>query len=89
MLMLTDKPAVTPSAVIPIRALVLMGRSCINTNDTGMGNAWGCHVVLTIGYVLVASMAIPCGYYNLDDNMVIQVAPNPEHPNPNPNPDPN
>ena len=46
--------------------------SCIDTNNVGTGNPWGCHVVLSLGYVLVAGMAIPCGLYNLDDNMIIQ-----------------
>ena len=46
--------------------------SCIDTNDTDMGNAWGCHVVLTLGFLLTAGMAIPAGMYNLDDNMIIQ-----------------
>lgn len=46
--------------------------SCIDTNNTDMGNAWGCHVVLTLGFLLTAGMAIPAGMYNLDDNMIIQ-----------------
>jgi len=46
--------------------------ACIDTNNLSGGNAWGCHIVLTLGYVLVASMAIPCGVFNLDDNMIIQ-----------------
>jgi len=46
--------------------------SCVNTNDLATGNAWGCHVVLTLGFVVTASLAIPCGRWNLDDNMIIQ-----------------
>ena len=46
--------------------------SCINTADLTDGNGWGCHVVVTLGFVLTAAMAIPCGRWNLDDNMIIQ-----------------
>lgn len=46
--------------------------SCVNLADF-QGNPWGCHVVLSAGYLLVAAMAIPCGRWNLDDNMMIQV----------------
>jgi len=46
--------------------------ACIDTNDIAVGNPWGCHIVLTLGFIVVASMAIPCGVYNLDDNMIIQ-----------------
>ena len=46
--------------------------SCFNTADLSGGNAWGCHVVLTLGFALTATMAIPCGRWNLDDNMIIQ-----------------
>jgi len=46
--------------------------SCIDTSDVSNGNAWGCHVVLTFGFILTAAMAIPCGRWNLDDNMIIQ-----------------
>jgi len=46
--------------------------SCVDTNDLTSGNPWGCHVVLTLGYVVTMAMAIPCGRWNLDDNMVIQ-----------------
>lgn len=47
--------------------------SCIDTLDLAQGNAWGCHLVLTAGFVLTASMAIPCGWLNLDDNMPLQM----------------
>lgn len=46
--------------------------SCVDTSDIGNGNAWGCHVVLTFGFIVTAAMAIPAGRYNLDDNMIIQ-----------------
>jgi len=47
--------------------------SCLDTSDLSMGNPWGCHIVLTAGFVLTAAMAIPCGQWNLDDNMNIQI----------------
>lgn len=46
--------------------------SVVNTNDLSAGNPWGCHVILSAGFVLTACMAIPCGRWNLDDNMIIQ-----------------
>ena len=46
--------------------------SCIDSADLSHGNGWGCHIVLSLGYVLTAAMAIPCGAWNLDDNMIIQ-----------------
>jgi len=48
--------------------------SFFNTNELDRGNAWGCHVVITAGFLIVAAMAIPCGRWNLDDNMIIQIA---------------
>lgn len=47
--------------------------SCVNMADVDQGNPWGCHIVLSAGYLLVAALAIPCGRWNLDDNMIIQV----------------
>jgi hypothetical protein len=46
--------------------------SFFNTNALDNGNAWGCHVVLSAGFLITAAMAIPCGRWNLDDNMYIQ-----------------
>lgn len=46
--------------------------SCIDTSSLDNGNAWGCHVILSLGFVITAAMAIPCGRWNLDDNMIIQ-----------------
>ena len=46
--------------------------SAFDTNDLADGNAWGCHVVVTLGYVVTLCMAVPCGMWNLDDNMGIQ-----------------
>lgn len=46
--------------------------SCIDTSNLDNGNAWGCHVILTFGFVITAAMAIPCGRWNLDDNMIVQ-----------------
>ena len=48
--------------------------SAFDTNDLDEGNAWGCHVVVTLGYVVTLCMAVPCGMWNLDDNMGIQQA---------------
>lgn len=47
--------------------------SCQDTNDVSGGNPWGCHVVLSMGYLVALVIALPMGYFNLDDNMVIQV----------------
>lgn len=46
--------------------------TCFNTNNLDGGNAWGCHVILSAGFIVTAAMAIPCGRWNLDDNMLIQ-----------------
>jgi hypothetical protein len=46
--------------------------SCVDLTQVDAGNPWGCHVVLSLGYIIVAAMAIPCGRWNLDDNMMIQ-----------------
>merc|ERR1712048_203717 len=46
--------------------------SCVDLNNIDQGNAWGCHVVFSAGYLIVAAMAVPCGRRNLDDNMPIQ-----------------
>jgi len=45
--------------------------SCL-TPLADTGNGWGCHIVLSAGFIVTAAMAIPCGYYNLDDNMIVQ-----------------
>eukprot|EP00730_Choanoeca_flexa_P018279 TRINITY_DN8881_c0_g1_i1.p1 TRINITY_DN8881_c0_g1~~TRINITY_DN8881_c0_g1_i1.p1 ORF type:complete len:563 (+),score=76.04 TRINITY_DN8881_c0_g1_i1:157-1845(+) len=47
--------------------------SCIDTNDVSNGNAWGCHVILTMGYLVALVLTLPMGYFNLDDNMIVQV----------------
>lgn len=39
----------------------------------GAGNPWGCHVVLTMGYLTAMLITVPMGYFNLDDNMIVQV----------------
>ncbi|EDQ86967.1 uncharacterized protein MONBRDRAFT_27795 [Monosiga brevicollis MX1] len=47
--------------------------SCIDTNHVDVdGNAWGCHVVLTAGYLFALLLTVPMGYFNLDDNMIVQ-----------------
>lgn len=48
--------------------------SCLDTNDvTGSGNGWGCHVILSMGYIVALAITLPMGYFNLDDNMIVQV----------------
>lgn len=52
--------------------------SCLDLDQLGAStpytpNPWGCHVVITAGYVMTLAMAIPCGIFNLDDNMIVQV----------------
>lgn len=47
--------------------------SCVDMSNIDTGNPWGCHVVISAGYLLVMAMAVPCGRWNLDDNMNIQV----------------
>jgi len=46
--------------------------SCVDTTALDGGSAWGCHIVLTAGFVIAAALALPCGRWNLDDNMSIQ-----------------
>ena len=35
-------------------------------------NPWGCHAVLSVGFVLALVITLPMGIFNLDDNMAIQ-----------------
>ena len=35
-------------------------------------NAWGCHAVLSLGFLLALAITVPMGIFNLDDNMIIQ-----------------
>ena len=37
------------------------------------GNPWGCHVVLSAGFVVTFLITLPMGYFNLDDIMWVQV----------------
>lgn len=46
--------------------------SCVDLKSIDNGNPWGCHIVFSIGYFVVMAMAVPCGRWNLDDNMPIQ-----------------
>eukprot|EP00051_Salpingoeca_urceolata_P006736 m.89093 g.89093 ORF g.89093 m.89093 type:complete len:562 (+) comp14964_c0_seq2:148-1833(+) len=46
--------------------------SCIDVNNVDV-NPWGCHIMLSIGFVLAAAITLPMGYFNLDDNMIVQV----------------
>jgi hypothetical protein len=47
--------------------------SCVDTNNVDGGNPWGCHVVITMGYLVALAITVPMGVYNLDDNMIVQV----------------
>ena len=46
--------------------------SCIDVNNLTDNDAWGCHVVLTLGFLSALAITVPMGYFNLDDNMIIQ-----------------
>lgn len=46
--------------------------SCVNTKDLNAGNPWGCHVVISFGFILTTAMALPSSRWNLDENVVIQ-----------------
>ena len=52
--------------------------SCINTGGapnfvaSGTGNPWGCHVIVSLGFLVTLCITLPMGYFNLDDNMIIQ-----------------
>ena len=46
--------------------------SCVDIQDLNNDNGWGCHVVLTLGFILAALITVPMGYFNLDDNMIVQ-----------------
>ena len=47
--------------------------TCIDANSLSNGNAWGCHCIISIGFIICVLITIPIGRWNLDDNMVIQV----------------
>jgi hypothetical protein len=53
--------------------------SCINTGGApnfvtvGGGNPWGSHVVVTMGFIVTFLITLPMGYFNLDDNMIVQI----------------
>lgn len=47
--------------------------SCMNVNEVDSGSAWGCHVVVSAGFVLVLALTIPWGMFNLEDNIIYQV----------------
>jgi len=47
--------------------------TCVDINNVSGNNPWGCHMVLSGGFLLCMLITIPMGYYNLDDNMVVQV----------------
>eukprot|EP01052_Picozoa_sp_SAG31_P063627 SAG31_NODE_22546_length_523_cov_0.853774_1_plen_121_part_10 len=37
--------------------------SCINTGNLGEGNPWGCHVVITLGFIVTFLITVPMGYF--------------------------
>lgn len=39
--------------------------SCQNTNDVTNGNPWGCHVVVSMGYLVAMVIALPMGCVRL------------------------
>lgn len=47
--------------------------TCVDINNVNGRNPWGCHMVLSGGFLLCMLITIPMGYFNLDDNMVVQV----------------
>ena len=47
--------------------------TCQDTNNIGLGNPWGCHLVLSMGFLVALAITVPMGYFNLDDNMIVQV----------------
>ena len=47
--------------------------TCVDINNVNENNPWGCHMVLSGGFLLCMLITIPMGYFNLDDNMVVQV----------------
>eukprot|EP00049_Salpingoeca_infusionum_P013279 m.247901 g.247901 ORF g.247901 m.247901 type:complete len:614 (-) comp15402_c1_seq1:776-2617(-) len=51
----------------------IAGWSCIDTNHVASGNPWGCHLILSMGFLVALLITLPMGYFNLDDNMIVQV----------------
>eukprot|EP00040_Diaphanoeca_grandis_P030813 m.182974 g.182974 ORF g.182974 m.182974 type:complete len:581 (+) comp32140_c0_seq2:152-1894(+) len=49
--------------------------NCVDTEQLSaiMPNPWGCHLIVSAGYLITLGMAIPAGIFNLDDNMILQV----------------
>lgn len=42
--------------------------SCMDTQNPVGGSAWGCHVVLSMGFLAALILTLPMGYFNLDGN---------------------
>eukprot|EP00038_Savillea_parva_P026770 m.56106 g.56106 ORF g.56106 m.56106 type:complete len:587 (-) comp7652_c0_seq2:173-1933(-) len=65
-------PDVAPHTMVPHSTDAW---SCLDLDQLqgNVPNPWGCHVVITAGFVITLGMAIPCGLFNLDDNMIVQV----------------
>jgi len=49
--------------------------NCISSDQlsTAEPNPWGCHVIVSAGYLITLAMAIPVSIFNLEDNMKIQI----------------
>lgn len=48
--------------------------TCVDQDTLGGdNNPWGCHLLISAGFLVTLIMAVPAGYFNLDDNMIIQV----------------
>ena len=45
------------------------GAGAHNIDDSPFGDSW----VVSLGFILIAVVSIPLGYWNLDDNMIIQI----------------
>lgn len=46
--------------------------TCINTNNMTNGNAWGCHLVMSLGFVVSAGLTLPFAWVDLEDNIIYQ-----------------
>lgn len=49
------------------------GFKCIHSEDSNEDSVFGDAYVLSVGYLVILVIAIPLGYMNLDDNIVVQI----------------